>query len=369
MSGRTATLLFALAWSAAVRADAREAPEILRLGPAPAPPPGASALSVAIQPGAPGWWAPAVAALVSTRLRAPVLVVPPDKDGTIPIFSPGSAVSLGGMGGSVLALDAPDGVHHLIHWGEAAAWTGPSGIEVGQPAAGAFETATLDGGLWTDGGAPWVVAEGTITGGAHAVAVRSADSLEAQGYVRLDELLSGAVIRMRYTTADNFTGAALYPPGAACYLLPASAEALIAANRRLGASGARLLVYDCYRPLHVQRHMWAIHPVAGQVAPPSGRASAHNRGAAVDVGLVDTKGQPLLMPSPHDAFTPAARADATVGIPPEAIGNRARLHAALRAAGFVGISSEWWHYEGPDHQTALPRDAAFPDWAGPVPAK
>lgn len=344
-------------------------PEILRLGPAPGPDAGSAAVQVALPSGSPAWWASAVAALVSARLRAPVIVGPPSKD--TPTFSPGSTLTLANTTGSVLALDAPDGQHHLLRWGPAAAWVSPSGVEVGTLAkqAAPLETTTLHGGLWTDGASPWVVAEGTLPGEKHAVAVRAADSLESQGYIRLDELLSGAVVKMRYASADNFTGVVLYPPGAACYLLPATAQALLVANRKLGQGGARLLVYDCYRPLHVQKHLWAIHPVAGQVAPPTGRGSAHNRGAAVDVGLVDLRGQPLLMPTPHDAFSPMARTDATAGIPAEAIANRTRLRSAMRAAGFVGIMSEWWHFEGPDHTTAQPRDAAFPAWAGTVPGE
>jgi D-alanyl-D-alanine dipeptidase len=206
---------------------------------------------------------------------------------------------------------------------------------------------------WTDGHQPLIAAEAP-----GVLALRPADALEALGMVRLDDLLSGAVIDMRYTTADNFTGVRLYPADAGCYLLPDAAAALMDAGVLLVASDRALLVYDCYRPLSVQEQMWAVFPRPGFVARPSATGSVHNRGAAVDVGLVDGRGAPVELPTAHDDFTPAAAADAP-GHSPAATENRAILQAAMRAAGFTTIRSEWWHFNGPGG-APLALDLPFP---------
>ena len=207
---------------------------------------------------------------------------------------------------------------------------------------------------WSDGSRRFISAIGP-----GVLAVRPMDALEAEGMVRLDGLLTGAVIDMRYTTADNFTGVQLYPDDAGCYLLPPSAAALIQANHALSAAGRSLLVYDCYRPLSVQEQMWAVFPQPGFVARPSATGSVHNRGAAVDVGLVDGTGQPVVLPTAHDDFSPLAASDASE-LPPEAIHNRTLLQAAMRAAGFSTIRSEWWHFNGPGG-APLALDRPFPD--------
>jgi D-alanyl-D-alanine dipeptidase len=211
----------------------------------------------------------------------------------------------------------------------------------------------LDVGGWADGEQAHVVARGE-----GVIALRPADALEGVGMVRMDDLLPGAVIDMRYTTADNFTGVQLYPTGTGCYLLPATADALIAANHKLHAEDRALRVYDCYRPLSVQEQMWAVFPKPGFVARPSATGSVHNRGAAVDVGLVDGDGMPVALPTDHDDFTPAAAAAAS-GHSPEATKNRAILQAAMRASGFSTIRSEWWHFNGPGG-SRLAMDLPFP---------
>lgn len=207
---------------------------------------------------------------------------------------------------------------------------------------------------WSDGSRRFVSAVGP-----GVLALRPADSLEAHGLVRLDEsLLPGAVIDMRYTTADNFTGVQLYPDDAGCYLLPESASALIEAHQRLQSVGLGLLIWDCYRPLSVQAHMFEVFPQPGFVARPTGAGSVHNRGAAVDVGLVDGRGVPVPLPTDHDDFTDQAAADAP-DHSPAVIANRTHLQQAMRAAGFSTIRSEWWHFNGPGG-TDTAMDLSFP---------
>ena len=71
-----------------------------------------------------------------------------------------------------------------------------------------------------------------------------------------------AILDVRYATADNVTARPLYPV-ARCLLLPGPAGRLQRAAARLRAQGFRLVLHDCYRPLSVQRALWAVAPSGG----------------------------------------------------------------------------------------------------------
>jgi beta-N-acetylhexosaminidase/D-alanyl-D-alanine dipeptidase len=159
-------------------------------------------------------------------------------------------------------------------------------------------------------------------------------------------------IEMPYATSQNFTGVALYPV-ARCLLRREVAERLVRVERRLAAQGLGLLVWDCYRPFRVQQRLWALVPDPRYVAEPvvrDGRpveGSKHNRGAAVDVTLVDAAGRPLEMPTGFDDFSERAHRG-WAGASPTARQNLARLEEAMVAEGFEPLPTEWWHFDGPD---------------------
>lgn len=154
------------------------------------------------------------------------------------------------------------------------------------------------------------------------------------------------MIELRYATARNFTGAPLYPPEARCLLRRSVAERLVRAQDWLMARGLGLKVWDAYRPLAIQHALWRCKPDPTFIAPPT-RGSRHNRGASVDVTLVDSAGRELEMPTDFDDFSPAA-ARVFSGCTPAAAQHRALLDEAMRSAGFVGIQDEWWHYDAPN---------------------
>src|SRR4051794_39450609 len=86
-------------------------------------------------------------------------------------------------------------------------------------------------------------------------------------------------VELRYATARNGVGRAVYPRGARCLLRRGTAERLCRVQHRLERGGLGLKVWDAYRPLSAQRALWEICPDPRFVAPPR-RGSLHNRGAA-----------------------------------------------------------------------------------------
>ena len=149
-------------------------------------------------------------------------------------------------------------------------------------------------------------------------------------------------VRTVYATADNFVGEVLYPVSRT-FLRRSAMERLSRVQDRLEAQGLGLLVYDGYRPWSVTKRMWDVIGDPDFVADPS-RGSRHNRGMAVDCGLVDAEGRPLPMPTAFDAFVPEARADALLASA-ELTRNREILVSTMEAEGFSVLSSEWWHFD------------------------
>jgi D-alanyl-D-alanine dipeptidase len=155
-----------------------------------------------------------------------------------------------------------------------------------------------------------------------------------------------AILDLRYATARNPAGRPLYA-AARCLLLAPVADRLGRAAADLRASGHRLVLWDCYRPLAAQRELWRLRPDPRWVADPA-RGSRHSRGAAVDVALADSSGHLLELPTDHDAFVPAARPDAVRGVSPAAAAHRSLLRQAMERAGFRQNRGEWWHYDAPE---------------------
>lgn len=161
-------------------------------------------------------------------------------------------------------------------------------------------------------------------------------------FVNIKSLSEDFVLDIKYATADNFLKQAVYDCPE-CYLRKATAEALVAANEEFKSLGFRLKLFDCYRPLSVQKKMWAILPGTHYVANPA-KGSKHNRGAAVDLTLLDTAGNELDMGTPFDFFGKEAH-HTYKNLPEEVLERRKLLKEILHKYNFKSIYSEWWHYE------------------------
>jgi zinc D-Ala-D-Ala dipeptidase len=160
-------------------------------------------------------------------------------------------------------------------------------------------------------------------------------------FVNLKEYSTDFVYDMKYATDDNFLKSKVYNC-AECYMRLKTAKALIKANSKFMKLGYKIKLYDCYRPLDVQKKMWAIVSNPSYVANPS-KGSIHNRGGAVDITLVDGNGKELNMGTAFDFFGPEASHDYK-NFPEEILQNRALFKKIMISSKFQSFDSEWWHY-------------------------
>ncbi len=148
---------------------------------------------------------------------------------------------------------------------------------------------------------------------------------------------------IRYATADNITGEAIY--GAARLFLRPEAETCLKRAAGLArAAGFSLVLFDGYRPVAAQAKLWAACPDERYVCPPH-VGSTHTRGIALDLTLA-RHGRPLDMGTPFDDMSEASH-PASTAIAAEALRNRLVLAGLMGAAGFEPIKTEWWHFQLP----------------------
>jgi CubicO group peptidase (beta-lactamase class C family)/D-alanyl-D-alanine dipeptidase len=166
--------------------------------------------------------------------------------------------------------------------------------------------------------------------------------------VDLAKLDDSIQLDIRYATANNFLGTAVYTRPHA-KLQRSAAEALVRAHRSLKERGYGLLIHDAYRPWHVTKLFWDATPPAQRifVANPA-IGSRHNRGCAVDLTLYDLKtGEPIDMGAGYDEFSTRSYPDY------EVVSSRMRWHRellrdALEEQGFTIFEFEWWHFDYQD---------------------
>jgi D-alanyl-D-alanine dipeptidase len=167
--------------------------------------------------------------------------------------------------------------------------------------------------------------------------------------------IAGIAVDLRYASPNNFVGRDLYSPFDCAWLHVDAAAALERVVAWLAARrpGHTALVLDALRPQRVQQQLWDALEGTGlqmYLANP-GRGSIHSYGMALDITILDEDGRELDMGTGFDDMTelshPAleesflhsgALLDAQVA-------NRRLLREAMFQAGFVGINTEWWHFD------------------------
>ena len=157
-------------------------------------------------------------------------------------------------------------------------------------------------------------------------------------------------IELRYASTQNCVGAPIYPADFPCLVRPVIGRRLSYAQQLLHERGYGLKIWDGYRPVAAQHAIWSHFARLGYVAnPDDGRGSLHSWGVAVDVTLVDSKGHDMAMPSDFDVFAPVA-SGIYRGSDPQVHQNLRLLQLVMKAAGFIGLSTEWWHFAARDWQ-------------------
>jgi len=146
---------------------------------------------------------------------------------------------------------------------------------------------------------------------------------------------------LRYATDNNFVDEQMYECGK-CFIREEAYAALRSIRTVLKAKGYGIILYDCYRPKPVQQKLWNKVPNASYVTPPS-RGSMHNRGVALDLGLIDKAGNILDMGTEFDYFGREGHHD-YYNHPKEVLDNRKLLKSTMEQYNFASIRTEWWHY-------------------------
>ncbi|WEF32086.1 M15 family metallopeptidase [Pseudoduganella chitinolytica] len=167
--------------------------------------------------------------------------------------------------------------------------------------------------------------------------------------------IGGIAVDLRYASPANFVGRDLYSPLDCAWLHRDAAAAIERVVAWL--AGVRpdhtLLILDALRPHRVQEQLW--DALAGTdlrmyLADPI-RGSIHSYGMAVDVTILDSAGRELDMGTGFDDLSershPALEAEmlARGALTAQQVTNRQLLRDAMFGAGFVGINSEWWHFD------------------------
>lgn len=160
-------------------------------------------------------------------------------------------------------------------------------------------------------------------------------------FVNLKDYSTDFIYDMKYATENNFLKAKVYDCPE-CYLRLKTVQALIAANKAFIKKGYRIKLFDCYRPLDIQKRMWKIVSNPEYVADPA-KGSIHNRGGAVDITLVDQKGKELDMGTPFDFFGIEASHNYEK-LSKKVKNNRMLLKRIMTENKFNSLASEWWHY-------------------------
>jgi D-alanyl-D-alanine dipeptidase len=182
-----------------------------------------------------------------------------------------------------------------------------------------------------------------------------------QGLVNIQTINPAILVELKYATTDNFMKKNVYGDLTHAYLQPEMANKLSQASMLLQRvkPGFKLLVYDAARPNTVQYKLWdalddlkiPANQKTQYVADPK-IGSNHNFGCAIDLTVVDEKGQPLDMGTPYDFFGPLAypRSEQEMlkqgKLTPKQIANRKILRNVMIQAGFTVNTTEWWHFDG-----------------------
>ena len=184
-------------------------------------------------------------------------------------------------------------------------------------------------------------------------------SYDKSGFEKIYNVIDDAAFDLRYYSSYNFTGKRVKGYKApVAYMTKESLKALAKAADYLRKRGYRLLIWDAYRPQKAVDTFaeWMNNPddegnksfypelnkedlVGHYVSTKSG----HPRGSTVDLTIIKMDGSSVDMGGTFDLFSEISH-PYYKNLTKEQRRNRDLLRRAMFRAGFVGISTEWWHY-------------------------
>jgi len=190
-------------------------------------------------------------------------------------------------------------------------------------------------------------------------AVASEDIAASPEFRHLSSI-AGIAVDLRYASANNFVGRDLYSPYDCAWLHRDAAAALerVVAYLAGRAPGHTVLVLDALRPQRVQQQLWDALAGTGlqmYLADPA-RGSIHSYGMALDITILDPQGRELDMGTGFDDMTELSHPALEEGflaagtLSAGQVANRQLLRDAMYGAGFVGIRTEWWHFDCGDRE-------------------
>ena len=186
-------------------------------------------------------------------------------------------------------------------------------------------------------------------------ATLASEDIAASPAFRHLSTIAGIDVDLRYASANNFVGRDLYSPYDCAWLHRDAAAALerVVAWLKERRPGCTPLVLDALRPQRVQQELWdALEGTALRMylANPE-RGSIHSFGMALDITILDEDGRELDMGTGFDDMTELSHPALEQGflasgrLSAQQVANRQLLRDAMFQAGFVGINSEWWHFD------------------------
>lgn len=175
--------------------------------------------------------------------------------------------------------------------------------------------------------------------------------------VNLENAIPEIILDIRYATTGNFIGKQAYELPMA-FAREDVSIALKAVVQELKEENLGLKIFDAYRPYSVTVLFYETFPDTTFVASPF-TGSRHNRGAAVDVTLVDlSTNLELDMGTAFDEFSEISHPEFK-DLPKETLENRNKLRKVMEKNGFSIYPTEWWHFDYRDWEKYNILDVPF----------
>lgn len=185
-------------------------------------------------------------------------------------------------------------------------------------------------------------------------------------FIDLRQLVKTSIkFDMKYASEDNFAGEAFYDKDDPILLRREVALGVMQANkilRRKKGTKYSLIIYDAGRPqsAHEKMYEWAKEYKKEEYFAKPERGSIHSFGCAVDVSILYEE-KPLDMGTGFDELSEFSWTSREQELSPKQKANRELLREVMKAWGFEGIDSEWWHFDfgwdryRPSIRESLPR--------------